>query len=26
MGFPPFSADGKYLEVLYVCDVERVLW
>lgn len=25
MGFPPFSGDGKYLEVLYVRDIERVL-
>lgn len=25
MGFPEFSGDGKYLEVLYVRDMERVL-
>lgn len=25
MGFPPFSGDGKYLEVLYVRDMEDVL-
>ena len=25
MGFPPFSGDGKYLEVLYVREMERVL-
>jgi len=25
MGFPPFSGDGRYLEVLYVREMERVL-
>ena len=25
MGFPPFSKDGKYLEVQYVSEMERVL-
>lgn len=25
MGFPPFSGDGQYLEVLYVGEMERVL-
>jgi len=25
MGFPPFSGDGRYLEVLYVRDMEDVL-
>jgi len=25
MGFPPFSGDGKYLEVQYVGEMERVL-
>jgi hypothetical protein len=25
MGFPPFSGDGKYLDVLYVGEMERVL-
>jgi len=25
MGFPPFSGDGRYLEVLYVSEMEQVL-
>jgi len=25
MGFPPFSGDGQYLDVLYVGEMERVL-
>ena len=25
MGFPPFSGDGKYLDILYVGEMERVL-
>ncbi len=25
MGFPPFSGDGRYLDVHYVADMERVL-
>jgi predicted nucleotidyltransferase len=25
MGFPPFSGDGRYLELQYIRDMERVL-